>query len=337
MRTRILAILVTGFLIPNGFCEENLLVDPSFERATLGDGRPPGWAHWQPEGSKYKASVVAEAHTGKRSVLLSGEGQFTTFTTSDYRIAPGDCYLFGGWVRLEGEAGTEASVKLDLTRKDGSWLRDMSSCLVRPSNSEWRSVVMISRFEEAPDAAQFRVVFTLGGKGKLWVDDAFLAKIPSPTPNGLLVNGDMELVAQEAIAGWQANNDAAAEVALSPIAEGLHGGKAALRLTGKGTWGSANSLRAPIRADRVHKGAVWVKVAEGTVRVQLTYWDGGRWLGATDSERASAGDWRLLSVDADKKKFEKVTHLSLAVVCEGPKIDVVMDDAEIRESDPAAK
>lgn len=330
MRVLMSVVLIGALFTGHIFGQDNLLVDPSFEKAPLGDVRPAGWGQWQPEGSKYRSTVVTDAHSGARSVLLEGEGKFTTFNTVDFRIAPGDCYLFGGWVRLEGEAA-EGSVKLDLQRKDGSWLCDMSGSYFKPGKSAWHSILMVSRFEDAPEAAQFRLVFTLGGKGKLWVDDVFLAKIASPARSGLLVNGDMEISAREAVAGWQENHDVAAEVALSPVTDGVHGGKVALQIHGKGTWGSANSLRTAVRADRGHTGAAWIRVREGTARLQFTYWDGGRWLGATDSDRMTAGDWKQIVIEADMKKYEKITHLSIATVCEGPKLDVLVDDAEIRE------
>ena len=316
--------------------EENLLVDASFEGAASGNQLPAGWGSWQPEGSKYTAAVVGEAHTGSRAVLLEGDGKFMTFNTVDYPINPGDCYLFGGWVRLEDEAA-EGSVKLDLTDKGGNWIGDTGGNYFKPGEAGWRSIIMITSFEDVPAAAQFRLVFTLGGKGKLWLDDTYLEKISPPARNGLLVNGDMELTAREAVVGWQVNHDSAAEASSSPGHDGVHGGKAALQIRGKGTWASANSLRVAARDDQRHTATAWVKVGDGNARLQFSYWNGGQYLGATDTERATAGEWQQLTLEADMKKYETITHLSLAIICEGPKIDVLIDDTEILEAGPMEK
>lgn len=271
MRILVWATLTAALLADPVFGQENLLVDPSFERAALGANHPAGWGHWQPDGSRYRASVVTEAHTGSRAVLLEGEGTVRRVQLRGVRHRPRRCLSLRRLGAAGGD-GADGAVKLDLLRKDGSWLCDMSASRFGRGTPGWQSVLMVSRFGDAPEAARFRIVAGLGGKGRLWVDDVFLAKASPPGPGALLVNGDMELAAQEAVAGWQGSHDAAAEARLAPATDGVHGGKTALRIEGKGTWASAGSMRAAVPADRGYGGSAWVRVREGNARLQIVYW-----------------------------------------------------------------
>src|SRR5438132_1700383 len=89
----------------------NLVHNPSLEEPVT--GLPEGWEGFQKPENAYHFKVVDGGHSGAKSMSIEGAGEYGVLSLGRARYEPGKQYAARGWVKVEGEAATLATVKLD--------------------------------------------------------------------------------------------------------------------------------------------------------------------------------------------------------------------------------
>src|SRR5437016_4510516 len=92
---------------------KNLIENSSLEGKLADNGLPEGWYFGVQPEKGYRYEVVAGGRTGAKCLLLEGKGDWAVVVTGHVPIDAKKQYLARGWVKVEGDNKTEASVKFD--------------------------------------------------------------------------------------------------------------------------------------------------------------------------------------------------------------------------------
>ena len=97
----------------------NLIKEPSFEGAPGDNGLPSEWygLHAMPDG-KYRMSLADTARTGKKSLLIAGDGQYGVVWGEKLKVDRKLRYRARGSVKIEGDEPAAADVKLLIASDD---------------------------------------------------------------------------------------------------------------------------------------------------------------------------------------------------------------------------
>ncbi|MDP6507380.1 MAG: hypothetical protein QF886_27380, partial [Planctomycetota bacterium] len=96
----------------------NLIVNPSLEDDLAGRRLPAGWSPYVDTDKNYRYEVVEGGHTGKRSLMISGQGTRIHVFANGVRIDRTKRYVLRGWVRFEGDCDGWSMIKFNY-RKGG--------------------------------------------------------------------------------------------------------------------------------------------------------------------------------------------------------------------------
>lgn len=149
----------------------------------------------------------------------------------------------------------------------------------------------------------------------------------------LVVNGDME---DASLVGWASQTPEAATCEVLSAEEPVVSGKRALVLRGTGPWMSVYSDHVVVDPSKTYRASAWVRAKAGKAYIQIDHHGDDQWLGPSKGTQRVAGDeWTKLSVESDLSRYPDATQLSVAVVCEGPNVEVRVDDVVLRALDGA--
>lgn len=182
MRITIMSAVFAGLLIvvssalaaPPGLGsgDENLLVDPSFEKGT--GTQPADWQPftWQGEASFEYAGV---AHTGRRSVTIASDTGADAAWHVKVPVKPFSTYRLSGWIKTENvKPGTGRGALLNLHNIQGVATEALTG------TRDWMPVEVV--FESGDrDYVDINCLFGGWGQstGKAWYDDLWLERLGS--------------------------------------------------------------------------------------------------------------------------------------------------------------
>lgn len=294
----------------------NLVKNPSLEEPVAEGGLPEYWFFFAKPENSYKASVVDGGRTGKKALLLQGEGEYSGVAVSNVPMEAGKQYAARGWVKVEGDSGSMAAVKFDYFDADNQFLAASAYELhLKPGTPGWQPIALLSRKSEAPTAARIGLTVAVGGKTKAWFDDLEMVARESAeaTPN-LLRYGSVEDVAGSQPFNYTlvANEGSRYELRASDAdpKDGWH----SLQIKGAGEWAVATEGK-----HRVEKGKKYVlsghaRAKSGAAQIKFDYFKDDEYLGQTVSDNVTDDAWTALKVVSELEQFPQATHFSAAAV-----------------------
>ena len=152
--------------LPTG---KNLIGDPSLEDTRTGQ-LPKGWFAWLDDGPDFKCEVVEGGVTGKHCLQISGTGTRGVVFATSIPMDRTKRYALKGQVRVEGEAGTWAVIKLNYFNKSG-WLGVDDRVGVTTSNFDWKFFEKTDFTDKYPSATLIVPTCHIEGSGTAWFDD----------------------------------------------------------------------------------------------------------------------------------------------------------------------
>jgi hypothetical protein len=159
----------------------NLIDNPSLEKP-LAENRLPGasWEKWisLPDGASYQASIVNSGRLAGKALLIEGDGTWGGFVTCRVPLDRTKRYRLRGWLRMEGEAGATAALKLDYFDSRGTYLTSTYGKTLTPKDKEWTLVEVTDKAAEVPNARFITAVVVLRQAGAAWFDDLELTTRP---------------------------------------------------------------------------------------------------------------------------------------------------------------
>jgi hypothetical protein len=148
---------------------KNLIVDPSLEKTPTGQV-PDGWFAWLNDGPDFKCEVVEGGVTGKRCLQISGTGTRGVVFATSIPLDRTKRYALKGRVKVEGEAGTWAVIKLNYFNKTG-WLGADDRIGVTSSDPNWKLLEKTDQADKYPAATLIVPTCHIEGNGTAWFDD----------------------------------------------------------------------------------------------------------------------------------------------------------------------
>jgi uncharacterized protein (TIGR03067 family) len=148
---------------------KNLIVDPSLEETPTGQ-LPKGWFAWLNDGPNFKCEVVEGGVTGKHCLQISGTGTRGVVFATSIPLDRTKRYALKGRVKVEGEAGTWAVIKLNYFNSTG-WLGVDDRVGVTTSDFEWKLFEKTDAAEQYPAATLLVPTCHIEGYGTAWFDD----------------------------------------------------------------------------------------------------------------------------------------------------------------------
>jgi len=314
LRLAALLALLACTVVATAADSRNLVRNPSLEDAVA--GIPEGWEAFQKPENAYQFKVAPGGRSGTKSMLIEGAGEYAGLGVARVRYDPAKQYAARGWVRVEGEAGTHAVVKLDYFTEDLQWLRSSYfEGQLTPGNKDWRLLSVISRPADAKDAKWIGAAIALGGKGRAWFDDVELVSRDAPPPSAnLLRNGSMEDVVGAQPYGYALYSSEGNKAAVGWSDREPKDGWYSLQMTGNGDWAVGMEGRIPLEKGKTYDLTGYARAARGTAQIKFDYYKGNEHLGLTVSDDATQDTWKRLSVTSEAERFPGATHIAAAVV-----------------------
>lgn len=178
---------VTLFLVAaaavSGFCQGNIINNPSFEDSV--NGKPSLWneAAWLSDPGVSVFSTDATAHSGKASVAIENKIENHAYFTQSVALEENSFYKYSAWIKADGVGsdGVGACIgvlnKLEISRD------------VKGKNSGFEQVFLY--LQTGKGISNAIVLLSLGSygalnKGKAWFDDVELVKV-STVPEGSVI------------------------------------------------------------------------------------------------------------------------------------------------------
>ncbi len=311
---------------------KNLASNPSFEDRLGADGLPDGWNGFHSEPALgYRVEVAQSGHTGKRSLLAEGKGQFVVVRANKLRIDRMKRYRAAGWTKIEGDSQAAADVKFHYYDATGNYLDQTRVAFIQPRTPGWQKISVTDQLEQFPDADFIELAVALAGNGKAWFDDLELTAREEPRPAVInwVANGDMEELAADRPAGWSFFAAEGGQATGSADEVVRHAGKRSLHVTGKGEWVAAGSTQIRVDRKKSYSLKAFLRARGVEPHVSFAYFENGKYLGQTSSDDQQAdSEWHEATVRSELANFPSATHLS--VICGGAnEIDAWLDDCVV--------
>ena len=147
----------------------NLIVDPSLEDTPTGS-LPQGWFAWLDDGPEFKCEVFEGGVTGKHCLQISGTGTRGVVFATSIPMDRTKRYALKGKVKVEGDAGTWAVIKLNYFNRSG-WLGIDDRVGVTSDESDWQFFEKTDRANAFPEATLIVPTCHIEGNGTAWFDD----------------------------------------------------------------------------------------------------------------------------------------------------------------------
>jgi|ETNmetMinimDraft_26_1059896.scaffolds.fasta_scaffold19208_1 hypothetical protein len=149
---------------------KNLIVNPSLEDDLAGRRLPAGWSPYVDTDKSYHYEAVEGGRTGKKSLMISGQGTRIHVFANGVRIDRTMRYVLRGWVRFEGDGDGWAMIKFNY-RKGGENFYIPGGDRVSAGQEGWQFQTKTDRADEALEADMLWVSCKLEGNGKAYFDD----------------------------------------------------------------------------------------------------------------------------------------------------------------------
>jgi uncharacterized protein (TIGR03067 family) len=164
-------ILTNPPAVPSGGVPvgKNLIADPSLEDTRTGS-LPQSWSAWLDDGPNFKCEVVEGGVTGRHCLQISGEGTRGVVFCTSIPMDRTKRYALRGRVRVEGEAGTWAVIKLNYFNKSG-WLGVDDRAGVTSNDFDWKLLKKTDMADRYPTATLMVPTCHIEGNGTAWFDD----------------------------------------------------------------------------------------------------------------------------------------------------------------------
>jgi len=134
----------------------------------------------------------------------------------------------------------------------------------------------------------------------------------------LVVNGNMEEVADGKPAKWATVNSEGGKVELGSSTENPKEGKRCLQMKGSAEWAVAYSVKIPIDRKKTYMLTGYARAKSGTAYIKIDYFQGDKYLeGYTPSEEVTADNWTKLTVTSELDRHPEATHILVAAVAGG--------------------
>ena len=147
----------------------NLIADPSLENTQTGS-LPQSWSAWLDDGPNFKCEVVEGGVNGKHCLQISGTGTRGVVFATSLPLDRTKRYALKGRVKVEGEAGTWAVVKLNYFNSTG-WLGVDDRVGVTTNDLDWKFFEKTDAADQYPAATLIVPTCHIEGNGTAWFDD----------------------------------------------------------------------------------------------------------------------------------------------------------------------
>ncbi len=148
---------------------KNLIEDPSLEDTPTGS-LPQSWSPWLNDGPDFKCEVVEGGVTGIHCLQISGTGTRGVVFAASIPLDRTKRYALKGRVKVEGEVGTWAVVKLNYFNRTG-WLGVDDRVGVTTSDPDWKVFEKTDMAQRYPTATLIVPTCHIEGNGTAWFDD----------------------------------------------------------------------------------------------------------------------------------------------------------------------
>ncbi len=151
---------------------KNLVTNPSLEENVVDSELPPGWGSFYPKpAGSYTYSIVDGGRTGKKSMLIEGDGTFGVLPANRIEIDRSKRYVVRGWVKIEGDEDATADVKFHYYAADGRYMGQTRVGYVRPTSDDWQFITVTDQAPSFPEVKYVGLAFAATGKVKARYDD----------------------------------------------------------------------------------------------------------------------------------------------------------------------
>jgi hypothetical protein len=299
---------------------KNLIVEPSFEGPVQDNGLPRGWyaLHAVPRDG-YRYAIAAEGHTGRKSLLIEGKGEYGVAWGEHLAIDRTKRYRARGYVRIQGDAQAAADVKLHYYDENRDYLGQSRVGFVNPRTPGWQLITVRDQVELFPKARFLSIAVALAGNGKAWFDDIELHAVAEERgPLSYVANGDMEDVAADRPAGYFVVAAPGGTAECRTQEDKPYSGKRCLFLKSEADWAVAGSAQIDVDRDKTFTFTGYVRVRSGKARLAISYFDAeNKFLGRTESEEVPQGDWKEVILKTEFAEHPKAVKFNAVAVVEG--------------------
>ncbi|HHW10871.1 MAG TPA: hypothetical protein GXX29_12970, partial [Firmicutes bacterium] len=158
--------------------EPNIFINGGFELLDA-NGLPVGWRKYTPVGgSPDNLQLSAEAYAGERAVLIDvrdlDRARITWIQPFIGILEPSATYKFSAYYRTDGDP--RARLQAQIYSETGTQLDERPS-LELPPSIDWRLAELIFTYPQEAHRIQLGLWVWLGGRGRVWFDEASLVKI----------------------------------------------------------------------------------------------------------------------------------------------------------------
>lgn len=316
MLKRCLVVLLAVGSVAIAAQSANLVKNPGLEEAVAGNGLPEHWFFFAKPENAYKAAVVDGGYTGKKALLLEGDGEYSGVAVSNVAMEPGKFYAARGWVKVEGDPAGMATVKLDYFDADNQFLAASAYELqLKPGKTGWHPIALVSRKSDAPTAARVGVTVAISGKAKAWFDDLeMVSRDVAEGPASLLKYGSMEDVAGTLAFGYSLVTNEVGRYEVHSSAADPKEGWHSLHIKGSGEWAVSSEGKHAIDKGKKYVFSGMARAKRGTAQIKIDYFKADEYLGHTVSDDVMVDEWKAVKVVSELEQYAQATHLSAAAV-----------------------
>jgi hypothetical protein len=308
----------------------NLVMNAGLEEPLEANGLPRGWYRYAKPPEGFQVTVADGAGRAEtKAIRITGAGDYAGATANKVPFELGKEYALRGWVRLEGEAGARAGLKLDLYDQAGKYVASTPSQTTAPlADTGWALIARVERPERYPEARQCALSCTVNGKGTALFDDLELLTRPAD-PQNLLADGGMECVTAQKQTRWRLSVAGGGSGTLVrrtvPVKEGWY----AMQILAAGDWATASTDPVPLDRGKKYTLTGWARVRSGQAKLQISYLQDGMYVGNTQCRPHRENAWAELSLVAEPEKFPTANQIAAAANATGD-VDVIFDAFKLR-------
>jgi hypothetical protein len=149
---------------------KNLITNPSLEDDLAGRDLPAGWSTWPAGDTKYRCRVADGGRTGKKCLLVEGDGTRAVVFTNGTQLDRTKRYVLKGWAKLDGDPKARAIIKFNYFHQ-GKYLGANDLVGVTTKQKDWTLLAKTDQADDFPEASTLWVSCNLEGKGRASFDD----------------------------------------------------------------------------------------------------------------------------------------------------------------------
>ena len=300
----------------------NLIKEPSFEGVPGDNGLPSEWygLHAMPDG-KYRMALADTARTGKKSLLIAGDGQYGVVWGEKLKVDRKLRYRARGSVKIEGDEPAAADVKLHYYGANQAYLGQSRVGFVTSRTPGWQLITVTDQLDVFPEAEYLSIAVAIAGKGSAWFDDISLTAEPAaPRRLDFVANSGMEDIAADRPAGWHVSGNEGHKPICRFDTKEKQSGNRSLFLESTSEWAAAGAVQVPLTERLKLLGCELegsVRVKQGTAHFSIAYFKDGQYIGHTRSEDTTRGEWHQVRMHVDAKDYPEATSFCAVVAVEG--------------------